>query len=89
MIRTAKPSCGKYSNHMQVEYEKKFANKFDLVKDIPNFEALEQFAQKCIDLHCGDSLDGISARVYMDNVIEMTDNEFIAWATKYAQNSKR
>lgn len=90
MIRTAEPSrSSKYSNHAQVEYEKKFASKFDLVKDIPNFEALERFAQKCIDLHCGDSLDGISARVYMDKVIEMTDAEFIDWATKYAQNSKK
>ena len=88
MIRIAEPSRGKYSNHMQVEYEKKFASKFDLVKDIPHFESLERFAQKCIDLHCGDSLDGISARVYMDKVIAMSDDEFIAWAIKYAQNSK-
>ncbi len=87
MNRKAKPSLGKRSNHMQVEYEKKFLSKFDLVKDIPNFEALERFAQKCIDLHCADSLDGLAARVSMDKVIEMFDAEFIAWATKYAQNS--
>ena len=86
MIRTEEPRPG---NEHQVAYEQKFAGKFELVKDIPNFEALERFAQKCIDLHCGDHLDGISARVYMDKVIEMTDEEFIAWATKYAQNSKR
>ena len=89
MIRTVEPSRGKCgSNHMQVEYERNFAVKFELVKDLPNFEALERFAQRCIDLHCGDSLDGISARVYMDKVIKMTDAEFIAWATQYAQNTK-
>lgn len=87
MIRIAEPSRGKYSNHMQVDYEKKFADKFKLVEGAPNFEALERFAQKCIDLHCGDSLDGISARVYMDKIIAMPDDEFIAWATTFGKES--
>lgn len=85
MIKTATPGRG---NHAQVTYEEKFASKFELVKESPNYAALERFAQQCIDLHCGDSLNGISARVYMDKVIAMTDDEFIAWATKYAQNTK-
>ena len=31
---------------------------------------MHRWAQKQIDTHCGDSLDGISARVYMDTVLE-------------------
>ena len=77
MIRTVQPRRG---NHAQVEYEKKFAEKFKLVEHLPNYNALEVFAQKCIDLHCGDSLDGISARVYMDKIISMPDEEFVSWA---------
>lgn len=81
MIKTAELSrSSKYSNHMQVEYEKKFADKFKIVEGLPNYAKLEQFAQKCIDLHCGDSLDCISARVYMDKIIEMPDAEFVVWA---------
>lgn len=80
MIRTAEPGHGKYGNCAQVEYERKFADKFKLVEGLPNYKKLEQFAQKCIDLHCGDSLDGISARVYMDKVIGMPDDEFVTWA---------
>lgn len=90
MIRTVAPIRGKHGirNLAQVEYEKTFAGRFDLVKDLPNFEVLERFAQKCIDLHCGDSLDGISARAYMDKVIAMSHDAFIIWATQYAQNSR-
>lgn len=77
MIRIAELKRG---NHAQVNYEKQFADKFKLVENFPNFEKLEQFAQKCVDLHCGNSLNGISARVYMDKIIEMPDNAFVDWA---------
>lgn len=77
MIRTANPKPG---NHNQVAYERAFAEKFALAKGLPNYDLLESFAQQCIDLHCGDSLNGISARVYMDKIIEMSDEEFLKFA---------
>lgn len=85
MLKTAKLNCGKYSNRLQVEYEEQFAAKFKLVENAPNFAELECFAQKCIDFHCGDSVDGISARVYMDEIIAMSDEEFVAWATAFGK----
>ena len=86
MIKTVKPKRG---NHIQVEYEKTFASKFDLVKNIPNYKALENFAQKCIDLLLSASINGINARSCMDRIIEMDDKEFIEWAKEYIHNNKK
>lgn len=85
MLRIAKV---RKDNHNQVAYEKAFADKFALVEGEPNYAALERFAQKCIDLHCGDSLDGISARVYMDQIISMPAEDFVAWAKKFPADKK-
>ena len=86
MIRTAQPRSW---NKNQVAYEKAFARKFELVTTFPNYFMLEKFAQQCIDLHCGDSLNGISARVYMDKIIEMSDKEFVQWARdEFIKSSK-
>ena len=38
-------------------------------------------------MHCGDSLDGISARVYMDTVLEQEGAELQTWAKKYIAQS--
>ena len=78
MIRTVKPRKG---NQRQVAYEEAFAAKFKLVEDLPNYDVLEAFAQRCIDNHCGDSFAGIEARVYMDKILEMSDENFIHWAS--------
>lgn len=84
MIETVKPRKG---NHAQVEYEQAFANKFKLVEHLPNYPTLEAFAQKCVNYHIGDFLNGITARVYMDKIIEMPNTEFLAWAEKFQNNS--
>lgn len=84
MIETVKPRKG---NHAQVAYEQKFANKFKLVEHFPNYQALEAFAQKCVDYHIGDLLNGIIARVFIDKIIEMSNAKFITWAEKFQNNS--
>lgn len=82
MIRTAVLKTGsRYSNHAQVQYETAFAARFKELEHLPNYPVLEKFAQRCIDLHCGDSLPGITARVYMDEIIPMSTDELIKWAT--------
>lgn len=77
------------SNYAQYNYQQNFAKKFELVEDVPNYQALEKFAQKCIDNYSDCSLNGITYQIYMDKVIEMSDEEFIAWAKRYAENSKK
>ena len=68
------------SNHAQVQYGAAFAARFKELEHLPNYPALERFAQKCIDLHCGDSLNGISARVYIDKITAMSASELLALA---------
>ena len=70
-------------NHAQHDYEKKFKEKIEAFSSLPNYSALEKFAQQCIDLHCADSLDGISARVYMDRVIATPHEDLMGWARNY------
>lgn len=81
MIKTVTLKTGsRFSNHAQVQYEAAFAARFKELEHLPNYSALESFAQRCINSHCGDSLDGITARVYMDKIIEMPSAELVAWA---------
>lgn len=81
MIKTAVLKTGsRYSNHAQVQYETAFAARFKELEHLPNYPMLEKFAQQCIDLHCGDSLQGITARVYMDEIIAMPTDKLIEWA---------
>jgi hypothetical protein len=81
MIKTATLKTGsRISNHVQVQYEAAFAARFKELEHLPNYPALERFAQKCVDLHCGDSLNGISARVYIDKITAMSASELLAWA---------
>lgn len=81
MIVTVPPKSGwRYNNHAQVQYETAFAARFKELEHLPNYPTLEQFAQQCIDLHCGDSLHGISARIYMDKIIAMSNEEIFDWA---------
>ena len=59
------------------EYEKKVIEKLKPYSTIPGFDgAWEKPTQWAIDHHCGDNLDGISARVFLDNILEYPDNVF-------------
>ena len=60
------PLSWKEHNHVQYAYEKNFAARIWRFRNLPGYAFMHRWAQKQIDTHCGDSLDGISARVYMD-----------------------
>lgn len=65
------------------EYEDKFIARFEKYQKLPGYHYIEDFAQQCIDLHCGDNLNGISARTYMDRVAMMPEDAFASWLKKY------
>lgn len=81
------PLSWKQNNHVQYAYEKNFAARIWRFRNLPGYAFMHRWAQKQIDLHCGDSLDGISARVYMDTVLEQEGAELQTWAKKYIAQS--
>ena len=81
------PLSWKQNNHVQHAYEKNFAARIWRFRNLPGYAFMHRWAQKQIDLHCGDSLDGISARVYMDTVLEQEGAELQTWAKKYIAQS--
>lgn len=72
-------------NATQYYYEKDFADRIETLSNLPNYPAIEQFAQKCIDLHTGYGHDAIAAGVYMDMIgkREISDDDFMGWAKKF------
>ena len=74
-------------NHVQYAYEKNFAARIWRFRSLPGYAFLHQWAQQQIDAHCGDSLDGISARVYMDTALEQEFADLQVWAKKYIAQS--
>jgi hypothetical protein len=81
------PLSWKEHNHVQYAYEKNFAARIWRFRNLPGYAFMHRWAQKQIDTHCGDSLDGISARVYMDTVLEQEGAELQTWAKKYIAQS--
>lgn len=73
-------------NFAQYNYEKSVASRIAPFKDMLGYHFLEQEVQKWIDHHCGDSLDGITARVYMDELLSRSDEEVKAWAQSFIAN---
>ena len=80
MLRITSPTK---HNFAQYNYEKSVAARIEPFKDMLGYHFLEQEVQKWIDLHCGDSLDGITARVYMDELLSRSDEEVKAWAQSF------
>lgn len=82
MLRIAE---NKGYNATQYYYEKSFADRIQTLSDLPNFPAIERFAQQCIDLHTGCGHDAVAAGVYMDMIgkHEISDEKFMEWAKKY------
>lgn len=68
------------------QYESTFISRIEAYKDLPGYPYLGHFAQKCIETHCLDNMDGIAARVYMDMVIKderYKGAKLDAWANLY------
>jgi len=61
------------------EYEQIFIDRCNSFLSLPGFPEFERLAQQCIDLHCADNADGISARVYIDFMIGMPRDCFEKW----------
>lgn len=57
-------------NRARYDYEKAFAENIMQFRGLPGYAFLHKWAQSRIDLHCGDSLEGIEARMDMDSVNE-------------------
>lgn len=72
-------------NAAQYFYEKAFAERIESLSSLPNYSAIERFAQQCIDRHCGYGYDAIAAGVYMDMIGKggITDAALMEWAKKY------
>ncbi|MCM1297617.1 MAG: hypothetical protein NC311_18925 [Muribaculaceae bacterium] len=64
----------------QFNYETAFARKIHLAIGFPNYGKIEKWAQEGINAHTGCGYTAIRAGVYMNKVIEMTDDEFVKWA---------
>lgn len=65
------------------EYEQNFIARFVEYAMLPGYHYAEEFAQQCIDLHCADNLNGVSAREYMDRITMMPDDAFTSWVKRY------
>lgn len=83
MLRIVKPTK---QNSMQYNYEKSVAARIAPFKDMLGYHFLEQEVQKWIDLHSGDSLDGITARVYMDELLSKSNEEVNTWVQSFITN---
>ena len=83
------PLSWKQNNHVQYAYEKNFAARIWRFRNLPGYAFMHRWAQKQIDLHCGDSLDGISARVYMDTVLEQEGAELQTWAIPFKAGTSK
>lgn len=68
---------------MQNLYEKSVAARIEPFQSMLGYHFLEQEIQKWIDRHCADSLDGITARVYIDELLSKSDDEVKAWAQAF------
>ena len=67
------------NNHAQFNYELAVQMKMELIENLDGYTRFEKYVQRWIDDHCGDSLNGIAARVYLDKIIEMSDEELVVW----------
>lgn len=89
-LRIAEPTGSiKYSNHAQVEYERKAKEKLDALTCIDGFVYVQKLVQKWIDAHCGDSLEGIDAIASLDLLIESSQDELTAWAQRVILNATK
>ncbi len=93
MLRIVKPNRW---NHAQYNYEKAVAARIERFSNKLGYYFLENEVQRWLDLHCADSMDGITARVYIDTLLSKSDEEVKTWAEsfiksqmKYAANNIR
>lgn len=80
MLQIIKPTK---RNLAQYNYEKSAAARIEPFQSMLGYHFLEQEVQKWIDRHCADSLDGITARVYIDELLSKSDDEVKAWAQAF------
>lgn len=80
MLRIVTPNK---RNFAQYNYEKSVAARIEPFQDMLGYHFLEHEVQKWIDLHCADSLDGITARVYIDKLLSMSEEEVTTWAQSF------
>lgn len=66
MLRIVKPNRW---NHAQYNYEKAVAARIEQFSNKLGYYFLENEVQRWLDLHCADSMDGITARAYIDTLI--------------------
>ncbi len=68
---------------MQYNYEKSVVARIEPFSDMPGYRFLEMEVQKWLDLHCADSLAGITARVYIDTLLSKSEEEVKTWAIAF------
>lgn len=64
-------------------YDKKFIEKFKVLESLPGYERLIPMAQSWIDNHSDCSLYGITCDCYMEAVLDMTDEDLLAWGNRF------
>lgn len=60
-------------------YEQAFIERCHKYRSLPGYHYFEVFAQQCIDYHCADNYDGVTARFFIDFMMKMTDEDFDKW----------